>query len=165
MNLVKVLSTTVDSLQRRVVKALRMGKEDVQTSFDISSYGIDSNPIAGMIAVYEMTSSGQTVIVGYINKNKLAGVGELRLYSTDANGTEKFFAWFKNDGTMQLGGTAHNLVRFTPLQTGLQNQDTAINTELTKIAAAINAIVPGSYIPTPISTNISSAKINEIKTL
>lgn len=165
MNLVKVISTSVDSAMRRIVKVLRMGKSDVQTPFDVSSYGIDSHPIKDMIAIYDITSSGETVVVGYINKNKKAELGELRLFSTDANGSEKFFVWLKNNGTLQLGGTVDNIVRYIPLDAGLQKEAVLINNELAKIAAALNALIPGIYTHTPISVDISQSKINEIKTL
>jgi hypothetical protein len=66
MNLIKIYSSTVDNLQRRVVKFLRFGKDDVRTSFQTGPYGIDHNPIKDMLAVYgETTKNGDTVIIGY----------------------------------------------------------------------------------------------------
>lgn len=165
INLVKVMSTSL-VITKRVIKVLRFGKGDVQTSMQASPYGIDSNPIKDMVAVYSDSSEkGKTVIIGYLNKNQLSDVGETRMYSTDADGVLKTYVWVKNDGTIQLGGTTSNIVRFTPLDTALQLQVNLINAELVKIAAAINAIVPGSYVPLPIQLNISSAKVNEVKTL
>lgn len=162
----KTLSTSIDNLKRRIVKALRFGKSDVQTSLEVGPYGIDSNPIKDMVAIYaESAIKGDTVIIGYITKNKIAGIGELRTYSTDVNGVEKFYTWLKNDGSLELGGNIHNLVRYSTLNTSLQSEVNLINVELGKIAAAINAIAPGAYVPTPISINIDSSKINEIKTL
>lgn len=166
MNLVKVISTNVDTYKRRVVKFFRMGLKDVQTAIQYAPAGIDSNPTKDMIALYgQTTDKGETVIVGYINKSSLANIGEFRFYSTDSNGNVKFYTWLKNDGTCEIGGNSDNLVRFAKLNTALQNEVTAINTELSKISAAINAIVPGAYIVTPISLNLTPAKINEIKTL
>jgi hypothetical protein len=166
MNVVKVISTAIDSYQRRVVKFLRMGKYDVQTAVEASPYGIDSNPIKDMEAIYAQTDGrGDQVIIGYINKNKVANAGELRIYSTDLSGVEKFYVYLKNNGTLEMGGVADNAVRYSPLNTAIQQQKTDINTELGKIASAINAIVPGSYTPALISINISGSKINEIKTL
>lgn len=162
----KTLSTSIDNLKRRIVKALRFGKSDVQTSLEVGPYGIDSNPIKDMVAIYaESAIKGDTVIIGYITKNKIAGIGELRTYSTDVNGVEKFYTWLKNDGSLELGGNIHNLVRYSTLNASLQNEVNLINVELGKIATAINGIVPGAYVPTPISINIDSSKINEIKTL
>jgi phage baseplate assembly protein V len=66
---------------------------------------------------------------------------------------------------LELLGTTDNLVRHAALNTSLQAAITALNAELVKIATGLNAIVSGSYIHVPVSLNISSAKINEIKTL
>lgn len=165
MNLISVISTEVDNMQRRIVKFLRMGKKDIRTSLETSPYGVDSNPIKGMIAIYgETGQNGQTVIVGYINKNQLSDVGEFRTYSTDADGTLKFYTWLKKDGTYEIGGNSHNAIRYSPLNTALQNQVTSINAELTKIATAITGL-GGAYAINPVSLDISQAKINEIKTL
>ncbi len=161
-----ILSTAIDSMKRRIIKILRFGKSDVQTATEVGPYGIDSNPIKDMVAIYaESSVKGDTVIIGYITKNKLADVGELRTYSTDSNGVEKFYTWLKNDGSLELGGNIHNLVRYSTLNASLQSEVSLINAELAKVAVAINAIAPGSYVPTPITLNIESSKINEIKTL
>ncbi len=71
MDLVKIISTEIDNLKRRVVKFFRMGKSDVRTSLEANAYGIDSNPIKDMIAIYSDTSlNGKTVILGYINTKR-----------------------------------------------------------------------------------------------
>lgn len=165
MNLVKVLSTEFDNFQRRVIKFLRYGKSDIQTAQEITPFGIDSNPLKDMIAVYGQTGeNGKTVILGYVNKNQIAEIGETRIFSQTENGADSFYIHLKNDETLEIGGTAHNLVRYTPLNTALQQQVNAINVELGKIAAGI-ATGGGAYTPQPISLNISDAKIEEIKTL
>ena len=156
LNAVKIISSEIDSKVRRVIKFLRLGKYDVQTSFQVAPYGVDSNPIKDMVAIYGPTGEkGKTVIIGYINKNQVAAPGEYRTFSTDADGELKFYIHQKANGTCEIGGSSHNLVRYTPLNSALQ-------TELGIIAAAINAIVPGSYSPT---LDITASKINEIKTL
>lgn len=154
IKLVNILSTSVDVLKRRVVKILRMGKSDIQTSFGVAPYGVDSNPIKDMIAVHAETGEkGKTVIVGYINKNAIADVGELRLFSTDSLGVEKKYIWLKNDNTIEVGGNGDNMVRYSVLET-------AFNTLLADLNSARAAL----SLP-PSTANISGAKINEIKTL
>lgn len=165
ISVVKIISTKIDKTMR-FIKALRKGKSDVQETYEISPFGVDSNPIADMAALYLTTEeNGKTVIIGYINKGQLAEPGEVRHYSLDAEGALKFYTWLKADGTLELGGVAHNIVRYTPLNTGLQNEATLINAELAKIAVAINALAPGAYVVAPISVNISTAKVDEIKCL
>jgi hypothetical protein len=161
MNLVSVLSTSVDSLKRTVVKFIRMGRDDVRTSLQGAPYGIDHNPIKDMIAIYGETSkNGQTVIVGYINQNAKAGVGELRLFSTDASGTEKMYVWLKANGTLELGGSADNVVKYAALNSALAALQTQIQTELGKIAIATS----GAYVPGVLNINISASKVAQLKT-
>lgn len=165
MNLTKVISTQFDDLKRRLVKVLRIGKSDVRTPFEALPYGLDSNPIKDMVCVYSPTGeNGKDVIVGYLNKNQLAGVGEFRTYSTDENGEVKFYTWLKNDGTMELGGTDDNLVRYQKLSDATTSYQNKISTELNKISIAL-ASLGGSYTPGDVTFDISQAKINEIKTL
>lgn len=164
LTLTKIISAEYDNIKRLVVKFLRYGRGDVQTSLDIGPYGSDSNPIKDMIAVYAPTSQvGETVIVGYLNKNRLAEIGEHRSFSTDAQGNLKTFIWLKNDGTIQLGGTADNVVRFIALDNELQNLAGFINQELQKIATGITG-AGGSYTPANCSIDISSAKVDQLKT-
>jgi hypothetical protein len=119
-----------------------------------------------MVAIYSETGEkGKTIIVGYINKNQLADVGETRLYSTDETGLLKTYCWLKNDGSIELGGNTNNLVRYIPLNAGLQAEVNLINAELVKIAAVLNSLIPGSYTVLPIQIDISTSKIDELKTL
>lgn len=165
IKVLKVTQTSFDKLKRLVVKAWN-GKSDVRTALEATPYGIDSRPVKDMITMYLRSElDGSEYILGYLNKNRLADIGETRLFSTDADGGLKFYVWLKKDGTLQLGGSAHNLVRYAPLNTALQSEVTAINAEFTKIATALNALIPGIYVPTPVTLDISASKINEIKTL
>ncbi len=158
MNLVKIISTEIDNLNQRVSKFLRFGLKDVQTAIQTAPYGIDSNPIKDMIAIYGATSEkGKPVIIGYINKNQLADVGETRIFSTDENGVVKTFIFLQNDGTIEIGGSVDNMVRFSDLETGFNQLKSDYNAH---VHASVGAL------PTPISTaSISGSKINEIKTL
>lgn len=137
----------------------------LSTADEIMPFGEDSCPLPNMIAIYCKTSNiAEPVVIGYLNKNQVAASGEKRIYSLRPDGTLSFYAWLHNDGTMELGGTADNLTRYTPLAEGLTNQDTLINTELGKIAVAIGAL-GGTYVPGNITTDISASKIEEVKCL
>lgn len=165
MNFVTIISTTLDSLNRRLIKFRRLGKKDIQECLQAAPYGVDANPIAEVIAIYSPTlQNGKPVILTYLNKNQIAEPGEHRIFSTDSNGDVVMALHLKNDGTVEFGGDADNMIRFIPLNTALNSQASSINVELVKIAAAINAIVPGSYTPSTISIDISGSKIDEIKT-
>jgi hypothetical protein len=165
-NFVKVISSAIDNLHRRVVKFYRLGKSDVQTAIEAGPYGIDSNPIKDLIAVYAETGEkGKTVIVGYLNKNQLAAAGEVRLYSTDAAGEQQFYIWLKNTGICEIGGAGDFLVRYNELETAFNELQSKFNT-------FANSYTPGSPStlgtpPTvsPSTADITKAKITEIKTL
>jgi hypothetical protein len=173
MNIVKVISTRVVS-EIRQIKFLRMGKSDVQETEQITPFGIDSNPVKDMIAVYSPTlQQGEPVIVGYINKNQISDVGETRIFSTDENGTLKTFIHLLNDGTMKIGGDADFMVRFNALKSGFDQLKSDFNNHLTNYNTHVHSGVttgPGTSGPTPsVSTastaSIDSSKIAEIKTI
>ncbi|HTH58240.1 MAG TPA: hypothetical protein VL728_19475 [Cyclobacteriaceae bacterium] len=168
----------------RVLKVLRFGKTDVRTADEIMPFGVDSNPIKNMLAIYASTSdNNQNVIIGYINKNQIAREGEFRTYSTDADGAIKFSIYQKNDGTCEIGGNTKNMVRFQELESGfnqLKNDHNDLvnkyNDLVTKFNTHIHSGVttgPGTSGPTTLegetenasSADISGAKIDEIKTL
>lgn len=140
------------------IKILRFGKDDVQTANQISSYGIDSKPKAEDTAVYASTSeSGESVILGYVYTSDITREGEIRIYS------DNIYLHLK-DGIAEFNGNSDNLIRYIPINSAMTKLSTDINIELTKIAAVLNSIIPGSYTLIPISIDISTAKIDEIYT-
>jgi len=159
----KLISTSIDGTARRILKVLRLGKSDVQTSFECAPYGIDSNPIKDMIAIHAPSSeAGKTVVIGYINKNQMADVGEIRIFATNAQGAEQSYMWAKNNGDVELNGSANSAVRYAQLNSALQQQVTLINAELVKIQTGL-AGVAGVYVPVPIQLDISGAEVSTVK--
>ena len=175
MNSVKIISTEINDLAQRVAKFLRFGLKDVQTAIQTAPYGVDSNPIKDMIAIYGTTSDkGKPVIIGYINKNQLADIGETRIFSTDASGTLKTHIWLQNDGIMEIGGSVDNMVRFSDLKTAFNE----IQSDVNALKTAISGWVPvpndgGAKLKADLATwfgatlteNIDDSRIDEIKTL
>lgn len=148
---------------RRALKVLEYG---AKTADVVGPFGDDSAPLKDMIAIYSQTGeNGDNVIIGYLNSNQISQPGEKRIFSLKPDGSLSFALHLKTDGTCEIGGSTDNAVRYTPLNDALQLLQTAINTEHTKIATAINALAPGSYVPEPITVDINQAKIQEIKTL
>jgi hypothetical protein len=179
MNLTKVISTRYDSLNRRIVKFLRFGRSDVQECQQAAPFGIDSNPVKDMIAVYSPTAEdGKNVIIGYLNPNQLAEVGETRLFSTDSDGNLQFYVHLKNDGTSEIGGDTDNMVRYSELESAfnqlrddLNDLISAYNSHIHTTTATIGAsttpgvIAPTTSTGTPSTADVSGAKIDEIKTI
>lgn len=148
---------------KRELKVLEYG---AKTADVVADFGDDSAPLKDMIAIYAKTDeSGDSIIVGYMNKNQIAQAGEKRIFSLKEDGSLSFAIHLKNDGTCEVGGNADNLVRYQALDDALQAEKNLLDIEFNKIAIAINAIVPGSYNPAPITLNLIQAKIDEIKTL
>ena len=153
-------SSTITALGKRVIKFFEFG---AKTASDCAPFGVDANPIKGMTAIHATSSNdAESVIVGYIDNNKKALSGEIRLYSKDANGQEKTFLWIKNDGTLQLNGTDYTSVRFEPLKTGLDNSVNLLNIELTKIQATIQ-IMGGTYNRSDVTIDIENSKSETVK--
>ncbi len=164
IKLAKTISSVIDNLTRRIVTVYLLGRTDVQEAIQSAPYGIDSNPIKDMVAVFAQTGErGKTVIVGYLNKNQIAAIGETRLYSTDEDGNVKISIYLKNDGTAELAGNEDNLVRFVPLDDFVGALNNFFNQQLPLIASGI-ATGGGSYTPGTANFNISGAKIDELKT-
>lgn len=174
INLVKVISTEIKNT-RLFVKILRYGRNDVQTPKQVSPYGVDSNPVKDMVAVYaKCGSDNNNVIIGYINKNSIAKVGEMRLFSTDASGSEQFYIYLKDDKTCEIGGNTNFAVKYNQLKTEYdktKNYLTTLKTATGAIATALDSLVPGtsaafnSAMASQVVGDFSQAKNNQIKTI
>lgn len=162
INITKVISTRIESL-KRLVKILRNGKNDVQEVTQYSPAGFDSAPIKDAIAVYvKSQEDGKMVVFGYLAKSQV-NPGEVRLYSMNEAGSEMAYIYMTDDGKIHLNGNIDNLMRYQAAETQLQNLVTAINAELVKIQTGITG-VGGVYAPVTITLDLSSAKIDELKT-
>jgi hypothetical protein len=163
MNLTRVISTFFDDALSRVVKVYKSGK-NVHSAKQAAPFGVDSNPIANMVAVHAATTvDGRPVIIGYVDKNLIADVGEIRIFSTNEDGDVETFIHLKNNGQIVLGGESDNAVRYSELDDGLQEFEGDINAEFVKIQTAITGL-GGVYSRLNVSVNITDAKIDEIQT-
>lgn len=177
MNLVKVLSSEIDDLSRRVIKFLRLGRDDFQTSIESCPFGIDSNPVSDLVAVYSHTQEqGKTVIVGYLNKNQLSDVGETRLFSTDENGDIQNYIWLRNNGIIEIGGDSDFMVRYSVLKEEYDKTRESLDAIMSVLSGSpINEAGNGapSSLQAALSASlvgkstgdISGSKIDEVKTL
>ena len=158
ISLAKVKSFVIEE-GKRIVKVLQHG---VKTAKEVSPFGIDSGPLEDMTAIYlETENRNEAVIVGYINKNRVAEAGEIRLYSTGPLYQEKSYIYLKKDGKININGDAFSAVRFEPLKSSFSSLDLSVNTELGKISASIAAL-SGTYLPGVINTSIDNSKSEDI---
>lgn len=174
------ITRTLQTLVQRgrlFITVRKKGLSDTVEAANITPFGFESNPIKDMVAIYSDTETlGDSVILGYVNKNLAAQLGESRMFSTDADGNLKMFVWCKNDGKLQLGGTAHHLATFEDLKSGFDTLKSDLNDMKSKWNAFCAAYVPGSPSVTglpatlgsqtsPASTaSIDSSKIDRITT-
>lgn len=169
--LVRVLDRFTSGLHR-IIKILGMGKSDVQTAYQVLPYGTDCNPVKGMVGLYIKTSiKGENVLVGYINKNQITAIGEHRIFSTDENGNVKTSIHLKNDGTMEIGGDADFMVRYSKLEEAFNQlkQDHNIlvnkfNSHAHTVSGASAEPVLPLFVSQQSNADITAAKINNIKT-
>lgn len=150
----------------RTITSVLFGNKDVRESNEVSPYGWDSCPIAGVVAVYADTySKGDNIVLGYANKNQIATEGQSRMYSTDTAGALKYFVYCKDNQILIGTGTPTNhFTQWEALNTQLQSSVVNfINTQLPLIATGI-AGGGGSYTPGTMSLNITTAKTDNILT-
>lgn len=175
---VTVYSTIINNLKQRIVKFLGWGKNDTKTSFEVSPYGLDSNAINKTIALHCPTSDkGKTVILGYLNTNQKAGIGEMRIFATDGDGIEKFYVWLKSNGIIEIGGDVNYAVKYNELETEFNKLKDSYNDLADKWNQFCTAYTPGSPSvlgtpPTlststvlPNTSDITNTKNDKIKTI
>lgn len=155
----KIKSSTIEN-GKRILKVLQFG---TKTAKECAPFGFDSAAPENMTAIFSETSNaGESVIIGYINKNQIAEAGESRIYSIDSTGEVKAYIFAKASGVLELNGNDYFGTRFDPLNTALLDQQTKINTELLNIAAAIG-MLGGTYINIPLVNSFELAKSETIK--
>lgn len=174
MQLIKIISTQVDKLNRRVAKFLRYGKNDTQTALQAGPYGVDANPIKDMIAVYAPTSEkGDTVVIGYINKNQVAEPGEYRIFSTNENGQVQASVHLKANGVIVITGQSieffgdeKTLAKFQELKEGFDQLKEDLNNHIQNWNTFATAYTPGSSSsvgtpPTAQTSDPSTASVDD----
>ena len=160
ISLAQVKSVFVEK-SKRLLKVIQFGPK---TAMNAAPFGDDSHPLKDMVAIYAKTAErGEPVILGYLNKNQIASVGEKRMFSLTPSGELSFAIHLKNDGICEIGGNVDNMIRYQPLDTAVQAMNAHVNQELVKIATAITG-VGGTYTPQPLNMDISASKIESIKT-
>jgi len=146
---------------KRILKVDQYGAKTAKVS---ANYGDDSQPLKNMTAIYSPTAvNSEPVIIGYINTNQVAEEGEKRIFSQSLDGSLSFSIHLKTDGTCEIGGNIDNAVRFSALEGSLNDSDGLINAELVKIQALFTGLGL-NYARSQVTTDISTSKIDEIKT-
>lgn len=157
----KVKSATIDQ-GKRFLKVLGIGGS-AYTAKECAPFGFDSMPPENHTAIYAETSNkSEAVILGYINKNQLASVGEARMYSVGEDGATIAYISCRSGGNVEINGNQYTAVRFSPLKTAIDAKDDLIDIELQKISVAL-AGLGVTYTPVPITTNFANVESQKVK--
>lgn len=174
LSVVEVLSASFDSGKRRLIKLLRMGREDIQECVQSSPAGVDSSPVKNMRAIYGSTTErGKNYVIGYLQKEQLAEPGETRFFSVNDSGELKAWMWLKKDGTIEILGVDDNLIKYAQTAATIKEiqDDIAALKEVfstwvplpTDGGAALKAAA-ATWFAQPLIEDISGAKFDEVKT-
>ena len=155
----KLKSSSIEQ-GKRILKVFQFG---AKTAKESSPFGFDSSAPENWTAIFGETSNkGESVIIGYINKNQLAEVGSSRMYALGSSGEVVGYVHSRASGVLELNGSAYSGVRFQNLKIATDQADSLINAEFAKIAVSIAAL-GGSYIVAPVSTNLTSTESQTVK--
>lgn len=146
----------------RIVKGIFFGDVDTRTAYELSPFGIDSNPsLKDVITVYATTSNiEEPVIIGYLFKGKLEGVapGETRIFSAKENGELGAFMWCKNDGNLLLQGDDDNAVRYSKLETAFNELRADFNSLVSTYNGHTHTVI--GAVPAGGSPVVATATLN-----
>lgn len=165
MLLTGYISSTIKNAIRKLT-VVRFGKTDIVTANECLPFGVDSQGIPNMIAVYSDTKiNGEPVIIGWLNRSAIANVGEIRLFSTDSSGSPVYNVKLSNEGILYMGvsknfDTSYNdfLVKFNELKAGFDQLVNDYNAHTHETGTG------ESSIPTTLSVaSIDASKISNIK--
>ena len=173
---IKVISSIVTNSQR-LIKHLGLGNADVQESRELSPFGVDTRPVKDVLGVrMDTTEKGISVIVGYVQSNRVAKEGESRFYSTDTSGQEVAYMYLTDAGDLELNGNDDNAVRFSELEKGYNELKSDFNALVTAYNSHIHITTatvgpsptPGVIAPTTStgqssSASISASKVDKVK--
>jgi hypothetical protein len=114
-------------------------------------------------------------MIGVLNKDRKAEVGELRIYCTDENGAFKFNIWLRADGTFLIGDSdtpedyTNFAVKYNEAKQELDKVKTTLNELIQKWNAFCASYVPGSPSttgsPPTLSTSTVSANSSDFSLL
>lgn len=159
----KFYEATLKNL-KRILKVNQFG---VKTAVESMPFGEDSSPVKDMTAIFAETSNNsEPVIVGYINKNQIAGPGEKRMFSLKENGEISTSIWLKADETMEIGGNTDFAVKYSGLESSFNQLKEDLNNHITNYNTHVHPSIgaPTVAVSSPSDADISFSKNSNIKT-
>lgn len=138
------------------------------TAEEYGPYGMDSRAPEDNAVLYDNTErDGDEVIIGVLNKDRKAEIGEVRLFCTDENGAFKFNVWLRADGTLFIGDSdqpssfTNFAVKYNEALAEINKLKTTVDDVVQKWNAFATAYVPGGPTvvgsPPTLSTSMVTA--------
>lgn len=166
-----------DSTKKSILLQVKMDEESevVRTVEFFSQAGEDTIPAIGSRVIIINVSDGYQIAIATTDDlESEVDQGEKEFYSTDSPATQKLARLKLNSNSeIELNGNADFAVAYNDLKTALENLDTAINAELTKISATLGAMVTAfsglgititpPYVQGTITTDITLSKVDKVK--
>jgi hypothetical protein len=181
----KIISTSLVA-GRRLVKILFRGKlingrGDIRTPVQAAPFGFDSNPTEGKRVLYAKSGrDGKYYVIGVLNTELLAEIGETRLFSTDSEGANKFNLWLRASGEALIGTSnapddyTNFMVKYNELATEFNKLKTDFNdlvtkynahTHVTTCPAGAGTAAVTTATDSPNTSDITQCKHQKIKTM
>lgn len=155
----KVKSSTIE-FGKRIMKLSQFG---TKTAKEVGPFGFDSSAPEDLTAIFsETTNKDESIIIGYINKNQVAQVGESRMYAINNSGEVVSYIFCRANGTTEIMGNEFSAVRYENLEIDLNSFKDLINAELSKISVSIGSL-GGVYTELPLIININNSKSENVK--
>lgn len=164
--LYRVSQTAFNSLNQ--LKVTVRSAKGSYTAEEYSHFGSDSRPPEGMTAIYiKSQRDGDECIIGYLHKDRLAAVGEHRIFATDADNVFKFNIWLKSDGTGLIGDSdnpadyTNFAVKFNELKTEFNALKSDHNTLVQKWNSFCQQYAPGSPSTTGTPPSLAASQVTQ----
>jgi hypothetical protein len=145
---------------KRILTVMQYGAKTAKESYP---FGFDSAPLADYTAIFlDTANKDESIIIGYINKNQIAKLGESRMYALGSSGDLLGFVYCREDGTTAINGDEFSAVRFQELKTQIDLLQNQINSQWPLIASGI-ATGGGVYTPTNVSIDLTNSESPTVK--
>lgn len=180
ITLLRTTATEINSKMQLIIKSISSRR--TYTAPEYGPYGSDSRPTQNTAVAYSTTQiDGGEIIIGCLNKNRKAEIGEHRLFCTDKDGAYKFSLWLRADGTILIGDSDEpgDYTNFSVSYNELKSDLDALKQSYNLLVSAFNTHmhatagtgppspptpIPGSIPVDPNSTDFSNIKNEKIKT-
>jgi len=111
----------------RMLQVVITEPDDVQEIQQVTWTGDDTAPVDGdMVVIIEISESYKIAVAIQGQIDPTVGTGERKIYS-QSGGIIKAFAYFKDDGQINLNGTGDYLVRYNELKTAFDQLKTDLD--------------------------------------